>query len=115
MKYVLFSIIASLLSLSVCSADDLSPRSSIPVVSETLPPNISLIDLLSIIQKLLLKGILPIIVVGTTLYIAYQLFTADGDETRLKQAWKSLTYGAIALVIIALSYTFVAILSNLSF
>jgi hypothetical protein len=90
-------------------------RDDIPVVSETLPPDISLIDLLSIIQKLLLKGILPIIVVWTTLYIAYQLFTADGDETRLKQAWKSLTYGSIALVIIALSYTFVAILSNLSF
>ena len=64
---------------------------------------------------MLLKVVLPIIVVGASLYIAYELFTADGDESRMKKAWKSVAYTAVALISIALSYGLVSIVSRLSF
>jgi hypothetical protein len=54
-------------------------------------------------------------VVGASLYIAYELFSAEGDETKLKKAWKSVAYTAIALISIALSYAIVSIISGLSF
>lgn len=76
--------------------------------------NRSLIDILSLVQEILLKVALPIIVVGSALYIAYQLVTAEGDEARMKQAWKSLAFSAIALVIVALSYAMISIFSNIS-
>lgn len=53
------------------------------------------------------------VVVGSALYVAYQLFTAEGDEAKMKKAWKSLVYGAIALIAIALSYALVTILSTI--
>lgn len=59
--------------------------------------------------------VLPVVVVGASLYIAYELFTAEGDETKLKKAWKSVAYTAIALIAIALSYAIVSIISGLSF
>lgn len=57
---------------------------------------------------------MPIVVVGAGLYIAYQLFTAEGDETKLKRAWKSIAYTAIALIAIAVSYAFVSIVARIS-
>jgi hypothetical protein len=63
----------------------------------------------------LLKVVLPIIVVGWGLYIAYELFGADGDETKMKKAWKSITYAAVGLICIAVSYAFVSIVSRISF
>lgn len=71
--------------------------------------------ILTLIQSILLKVALPVIVVGASLYIAYELFTADGDESRLKKAWKSIAYTAIALISIALSYALVSIVSGLNF
>lgn len=71
--------------------------------------------ILTLIQSILLKVALPVIVVGASLYIAYELFTADGDEAKLKKAWKSIAYTAIALISIALSYALVSIVSGLSF
>ena len=71
--------------------------------------------ILTLIQSILLKVVLPVIVVGASLYIAYELFTADGDEAKLKKAWKSIAYTAIALISIALSYALVSIVSGLSF
>jgi hypothetical protein len=71
--------------------------------------------ILTLIQSILLKVVLPVIIVGSSLYIAYELFTADGDESKLKKAWKSITYTAIALISIALSYALVSIVSGLSF
>ena len=67
------------------------------------------------VQVVLLKVLLPVVVVGASLYIAYELFTAEGDETKLKKAWKSVAYTAIALIAIALSYAIVSIISGLSF
>lgn len=71
--------------------------------------------ILTLIQSILLKVVLPVIVVWASLYIAYELFTADGDESKLKKAWKSIAYTAIALISIALSYALVSIVSGLSF
>ncbi len=64
---------------------------------------------------MLLKVVLPIVVVGASLYIAYELFTAEGDESKMKKAWKSVAYSAVALIAIALSYSLVSIVSRLSF
>lgn len=52
----------------------------------------SLEDILAYIERFLLQAVLPITVVGVSLYIAYQLFTAEGDEARMKKAFKSLAY-----------------------
>jgi len=57
---------------------------------------------------------MPVIIIGVSLYIAYQLFTADGDETQMKKAWKSLTFSSIALVVVAVSYALVAIISRIA-
>ena len=76
--------------------------------------SMTLIGVLSLIQWILLKVVLPIVVVGGSLYIAYELFTADGDETKMKRAWKSVVFTAIGIVCIAVSYAFVSIVSGIS-
>lgn len=76
--------------------------------------DVQLVSLLTLIQSLLVKLILPIVIIWGSLYIAYELFTADGDEARLKKAWRSVAYSAIALVSIWLSYALVTIISRLS-
>lgn len=75
---------------------------------------LTLIWALSIIQAFLLKVVLPVVVIGSSLYIAYELLTADGDEAKMKQAWKSVTFSAVALIAVALSYAFVSIISKIS-
>ena len=75
---------------------------------------LTLIGVLSLIQSILLKVALPIVIIGGSLYIAYELFTAEGDETKMKKAWKSLTFSAIGLICIAVSYAFVTVISGLS-
>lgn len=75
---------------------------------------ISIIAVLSLGQSVLLRLILPIVIIGASLYIAYELFTADGDESKMKKAWKSIGYTAIALIAVALSYWVVSIVSRLS-
>jgi hypothetical protein len=45
-----------------------------------------------LIVSILLKIVLPIIVIGVALYSAYELFTAEGDESKMKRAWKSFTF-----------------------
>ena len=77
--------------------------------------DVNLIQVLTLVQSVLLKVVLPIIVVGASLYIAYELFTAEGDESKMKKAWKSIAYTAVALIAIALSYGVVSIISRLSF
>jgi hypothetical protein len=77
--------------------------------------NVEIISVLSFVQGLLLKLMLPIVVIWGSLYIAYELFTAEWDETKMKKAWKSVVFTAIGLVCIAVSYAFVTILSTLSF
>ncbi|MBX9809466.1 hypothetical protein K2X92_03705 [Candidatus Gracilibacteria bacterium] len=73
------------------------------------------IAILTLIQSFLLKVLLPVVVIGASLYIAYELFTAEGDESKMKRAWKSIAYSAIGLIAIALSYAIVNIISRLSF
>lgn len=72
------------------------------------------ISLVVIIQSFILKILLPIVVVWAALYMAYELFTAEGDESKMKRAWKSIAYTAIALIAIALSYALVSIISRIS-
>jgi hypothetical protein len=43
----------------------------------------------------LLKALLPVVLIGASIYIAYELFTAEGDEAKMKKAWKSVAYSAI--------------------
>lgn len=76
--------------------------------------NITLIGILWLIQWFLLKVALPILLVGTSIYIAYELFTAEGDETKMKKAWKSFAYSVVWLVSIAVSYAFVTVISRLA-
>lgn len=75
----------------------------------------SLISLLSFVEEILLKVALPLVLVGTFLYLAYQLLTAEGDETKMKKAWKGVAYSAVGLVTIAVAYAVVAIILQLKF
>lgn len=54
-----------------------------------------LIDILGFIEGLLLRVALPLVIVGSSIYIAYELFLAQGNEEKMKQAWKSMTYAFI--------------------
>lgn len=81
----------------------------------TLDQNgVTLIWLISLTQAILLKVVLPVLLIGTSLYVAYELFTAEWDEAKMKKAWKSLTFSGVALVCIAVAYAFVSIVSTLS-
>lgn len=73
-----------------------------------------LIGIAVLIQSILLKGVLPIVVIGVFLYAAYELFTAEWDEAKMKKAWKTFTFSGIALVIIALAYVMVAVIPQIS-
>ncbi len=70
--------------------------------------------ILVLVQSILLKVVLPLVLVGLGLYIAYELFTAQGDADKMKSAWKSVVYGIIALGAIALSYLIVDFISRLN-
>jgi heme O synthase-like polyprenyltransferase len=67
-----------------------------------------------LITSLLLRVVLPVVVIAVSLYSAYELFTAEGDESKMKRAWKSFTFSGIALVIIALAYAIVAIIPQIT-
>lgn len=69
---------------------------------------------MTIIQKVLLQLVLPIVAVGCGLYIAYTLFTADGDESKMSAAWKAILYSIIAIVSIGLSALIVSVISRLN-
>ncbi|MBS9784291.1 hypothetical protein KGV55_02995 [Candidatus Gracilibacteria bacterium] len=70
-------------------------------------------SLLSFIQEFLLYTVLPVVVVGSALWIAYELFTADGDEAKMKQAWTGVVYSIVAIIFILLSYAIISIISTL--
>lgn len=74
----------------------------------------TVVGVLALIQSLLLMVGLPVIIIGGWLYAAYELFTAEWDETKMKKAWKSVTFSAIGLVCIAVSYAFVSVLARIS-
>ncbi len=54
-----------------------------------------LIGIFTFIESFLLKAALPLIVVGAFLYIAWELLTADGNEEKMKKAWKAVTFTAV--------------------
>lgn len=74
----------------------------------------TLVGILTRLESILLNAVTPIVAIGLGLYIAYELFTADGDESANKKAWKALTYGAIGLIAIALSYVMIRIILSVS-
>ena len=71
-----------------------------------------IVVLLSFIQELLVKVALPLVAVGCGLYIAYLLFTAEGDESKMKKVWTAVTYSAIGIIAIMLSYFIVDLISR---
>ncbi|MBP6981627.1 hypothetical protein KBB25_02530 [Candidatus Gracilibacteria bacterium] len=75
----------------------------------------NLISVLRFVEEILLKVALPLVLVGTFLYLAYQLLTADGDETRMKKAWKGVTYSIVGMLTITVAYAVVALILQLQF
>ena len=60
-----------------------------------------------------MKVALPLVAVGCGLYIAYLLFTAEGgDESKMKKVWTAVTYSAIGIIAIMLSYFIVDLISR---
>ncbi len=71
-------------------------------------------EVLSYIEKVLLQVVLPVVVVGVFLYVAFELLTADGNEEKMKKAWKVMTFSVVGLITIALAYAVIAMASRLS-
>ncbi len=70
-----------------------------------------MVSLLSTIQKILLRLVLPVVAVGCGIYIAYNLFTAEGDESKMATTWRAILYSVIAIVAIGLSALLVGVIS----
>jgi Type IV secretion system pilin len=107
-----FLLSSSLFALNRTDVMNILPEESSNV--SIISSGMTLEGLLTLIQSLLLKVALPLILVGASLYIAYELFTAEWDESKMKKAWKSVTYTAIGLIAISLSYAIVTILARVS-
>lgn len=90
---------------------DALPKGSIAVPNSKGSDGI--VWILIFVQNILLKVILPIVAVGSMLYIAYELFSAEGDETKLKRAWTMVWYAATAIIAIMLSGYIVGLISGL--
>ncbi len=71
-------------------------------------------SLISYAEQILLRLVLPLAVVGVAIYIAYTLLTAEGDEEKMKKAWKSLSYTAIGLIAVMCAYLFVTLISQIA-
>lgn len=74
----------------------------------------NLVTFLTFAEGILLKVVLPLVVVGAALYMAYELLTAEGNEEKMKRAWKSLAFSAIGVISVMLAYALVTIISQLS-
>lgn len=59
-------------------------------------------------------GLLVLVAVSVFIYIGYTLVTAQGDEKKFKDAWKSLAYAVIGLAIVPLSYVVIKIVTGFS-
>lgn len=95
----------------ILKGTDVVPQESIAVTVDTANP---MVGFLTIIQRVLLQLILPVVAVGCGLYIAYELFTADGDEAKMSSAWKAILYSVVAIICIGLSALIVSVISGLS-
>ncbi len=56
----------------------------------------------------------PLIAIGVFLWVAYNLFTAQGNEEQFKKAWKSLVYVGVGIVVAMASYVLVKVVTNIS-
>jgi hypothetical protein len=76
-----FSLLAFLFSFESFAAtvgrEDIGFSTKAPDGSILNADEITLVDILTLIQAVLLKLVLPVIIVGAGLYIAYQLLTAE--------------------------------------
>lgn len=73
-----------------------------------------LIKILEFIESFLLKVALPVVAVGTSFYIAYELFTAEWDSSKMQRAWKAVVYSIVAIVSILLSSLVINLISNIN-
>lgn len=74
----------------------------------------SFYDFLAFIEAFLLKVVLPIVIIGSFLYVAYKLFLAEGNEEENKKAWKAVTYATVGVISIMVAYAVIAIVQRLS-
>lgn len=109
----LFFLFLALMPLSTF-ADVPSDIAVGPLPTDIINPDGGIIGIAVLVQSILLKAVLPVIVIGVFLYTAYELFTAEGDEAKMKKAWKSFTFSGIALIIIALAYVMVAVIPQIT-
>lgn len=117
MKYI-FSLFAlfSLLSQRVFAIEKGDITNTItPDGSIRLGDKNTIEWLLAFVQDILISTVLPVVVVGAFLWVAYELFTADGDEGKMKKAWLAVTYSAIAIILILMSYFIISLISGLNF
>lgn len=70
-------------------------------------------DIIPVISRYVI-GFLGIITVTIFLIIAFRLFIADGNEEEFKSAWKAVTYAAVGLALIPISYAVVRIILGVS-
>lgn len=68
--------------------------------------------MLAFVQTVLIKLVLPLVAIGCGLYIAYLLFTAEGDESKMKKVWTAVTYSIIGIISIMLAYFVVDLISR---
>ena len=114
MKYY-YIFIASLLPFTTF-AEKLGTgiKTKDPLIKENTANGWSLVEALGFVESFLLKVVLPLVVIGTFLYVAYELLTAEGNEEKMKKAWKSVTFSVIGIIVITLAYAIIAMASRLS-
>lgn len=74
----------------------------------------SFYDALAYAEWFLLKVVLPLVIIGSSLYVAYKLFLAEGNEEENKKAWKAVSYAAVWVISIMLAYAIIAIVQRLN-
>lgn len=84
------------------------------IIAVSVDSNNPMVGFLTTIQKILLRLVLPIVAVGCGIYIAYELFTAEGDESKMSAAWKAILYSVVAIICIGLSALIVSVISRLN-
>lgn len=83
-------------------------------VSANISSDVSIQDNLFRTVQSYLFGLVGILTVGVCLWIAWTLIDAEGKPDAQKKAWKALTYVAVGLAVIPLSYVVVRIVTGLN-
>ncbi len=116
--FFLYSLLWISLSVELVAAqvriNDTDPL-ALPDNSLITKKDWGMIEILTYVESFLLQVVLPLVVVWVFLYVAFELLTAEGNEEKMKKAWKVVTYTSIGLITIALAYAIVAMASRLSF